>query len=214
MAEQPKDDIPEDEYEHVENPQEVWNEERTNLNSRYLQNNKDNWRDGKDIHQQLESIINNNQMQFRLLDCCANCPLTTAVTCVPALFGFFCMGNPLWAPWTCGLGCCALYGCAESQANMNNGFLAAMKCALGAPFLSCLWMPPSVKTVLREAQEVPGTPVGDFAANFCCCACTSCQLFYNAYYMDKSWLPEEFITKDGLQLQMMHDPKEEKVCLD
>jgi len=107
-----------------------------------------------------------------------------------------------------------LYGAAESNANMNNGCLAAVKCAVCVPFGGCCWIPPATRTVLREAQEVPGSEMLDFVANWWCCMCSSCQLFYNAYYMDKNWLPEEFSNRDPLELQECHDVKIEKVHLD
>ena len=130
---------------------------------------------------------------YRQCDCCVNPPLFLLHTIPP--------------------GCCILYGLTEQRLGMNNCCLAALKCAICMPFGSCCWVMGPTRTVIREAQEVPGTTTTDHIVQACCCCLSPFMLYQNAYAMSMDWLPKEF-EMDGLDLQRMHDPVEQKIHLD
>ena len=180
----------EGDYQPTEDPQDIWNEENVDVDSRKL---KGDWRRGKNINEQLAAIVNNRQLGYRMMDCCAN-PLLAFVSLIPGVS-------------------CFLYAKAESKANMNNFFMAFMKSLTMTPFLGWMWMTFSVRTVLRELQEVPGAPASDCVAYAFCWCMQPFQLYMNAAYMPDDWIPDEF-GWDGRELQECHDIDEEKIHLD
>ena len=182
----------EGDYEPTEDPQDVWNEENVDVDTRQLKD--PNWRKGKDINQQLAAIVNNRQLAYRMLDCCAN-PLLAFLSFLPGVS-------------------CLLYAYAEHKTHMNNFFMAFMKSLVMTPFLGWMWMTYSVRTVLRELQEVPGAPASDCVAYSFCWLFQPFQLFMNAHYMPEEWIPKEF-DEDGRNLQEHHDEEiVEKLHLD
>lgn len=182
----------EGDYEPFEDPQDIWNEENVVTDSRNL---KGDWRKGKTTNQQLAAIVNNRQLGYRMMDCGAN-PLLAFLSLIPGIS-------------------CLLYARAESKANMNNFFMAFVKSIVMTPFLGWMWMTYSVRTVLREIQEVPGSPASDCVAYAFCWCMQPFQLYMNAAYLPDEWIPEDF-SVDGRILQECHwtDPDEEKVHLD
>merc|ERR1719263_973215 len=76
------------------------------------------------------------------------------------------------------------------------------------PFLAPMWMSYPTRTVIREAQEVPGTAASDCVAFALCWICQPFQLFMNAHYMPNEWIPEEF-SCESLDLQECHDVETE-----
>merc|ERR1712224_1148610 len=84
---------------------------------------------------------------------------------------------------------CLLYARAESKANMNNFFMAFVKSIVMTPFLGWMWMTYSVRTVLREIQEVPGSPASDCVAYAFCWCMQPFQLYMNAAFCRTSGFP-------------------------
>ena len=66
----------EGDYQPTEDPQDIWNEENVDVDSRKL---KGDWRAGKNINEQLSAIVNNRQLGYRMMDCCSN-PLLAFVS--------------------------------------------------------------------------------------------------------------------------------------
>jgi len=180
----------EGDYEPEEDPSQIWNEENVDVDRR---GTKGDWRKGKNVNQQIAAIVNNNQLAYRMLDCMAN-PLVWLAGMLPGIS-------------------CMMYGYAEHKMGMNNMFMATMKSIACFPFFGPMWMSYPTRTVIREAQEVSGTPASDFMAFALCWMFQPFQLFMNAYYTPSEWIPAEF-SCESLDLQECHDVETEKTHLD
>ena len=178
----------------TEEPEAIWNEENVDLDTRKLRNDK-KWQEGKDIHEQLTDIVNNRTIAYRMLDCC-NAPVIYFSQWLPPLT-------------------CIYYAYAEHKILKINFFMALMKSFVMWPFLGPWWCTYSLRTVMREQQEVDGAEMTDWAAFFLCFMCQPFQLFMNAWKMPEEWFTEEFArVGTELDIQECHEWIEEKIHLD
>jgi hypothetical protein len=194
-------------------PDKVWLEERTNINKRAIRNNP-NWRDNKTLYEQLEIIIDQNVLPWRIWDCFATCGYGDTI------------GEKILNSFHCPLATilpCVYIGLTEQVLGFSETFwIPMLKCVACIPFCSCCWIAPHLRTVTREMHEVPGDRYVDIVIT-CCCGwippCTgpySLALYLNAKEVEEDWKPEEWSEEpESIQRQFIEDfYQEEDLRLD
>merc|ERR1712167_47263 len=180
----------------TEEPENFENEENVDVDRKAFKSLEDKeWRQGKDINEQLTAIVNNRTIAYRMVDCC-NDPKIAFMGMIPPL------------P-------CLYYAYAEYRILKINFFMALIKSFVMTPFLGWLWCTWPLKTVIRNQQEVEGAESIDFASFAFCFMCQPFQLLYNAWYQPEEWINEEFaLVGEEWTIQECHELVDEKIHLD
>jgi len=179
----------------TEEPENLENEENIDVTTRAFTAGDHEWRQGKDINEQLTAVVNNRTISYRMVDCC-NDPKIAFLGLIPPIPCFY-------------------YAYAEHKILKINFFMAFVKSFVMMPFLGPLWCTYPLKTVIREQQEADGAEILDAVSFFMCFLCQPFQLCMNTWNQPEEWLNDEFsLVGTELDIQECHEWVDEKIHLD
>ena len=179
----------------TEEPENIENEEHVDLTSKAIKCGDNEWREGKDINEQLTAIVNNRTLSYRMVDCC-NEPKVFMLSLMPPL------------P-------CIFQAYAEWKILKINFFMALIKSFVMMPFCGPFWCTWPLKTIIREQQRVDGAEVLDCAAFAACWIFQPFQLCMNAWNQPEEWINQEFAhVGTEWDIQECHEWVDEKIHLD
>jgi len=192
----------------------VWLEERTRFNKREIRDDP-NWQDGKTLYEQIETIIDQKALPYRIWDFAG------------LIFRGDNLMEKLWHTAVLPIGFfapCLLYGCAEYKAGVSpDWFWPSLKCLVCCPGCSCCWMPGHLRMLIKEAHEVPGDRYFENIlhcwsawGNYWMCGFLNISLYMNAKAIESnSWFrPEIQGDFNPLSIQKQFIDWDEDVKLD
>lgn len=182
----------------TEEPENFENEENVETDCRDIkyETEQNEWKQGKDISEQINTIVNNKTIVYRPAEGCLSDPITACVGMFP--------------PFTC------LYiAYAEWKVLRINFFMAIMKTFLILPFWGCFWCYWPLKTVIRELQEGQGSHMQDMLSTNLCVLCTPFTIFANSWTLPEDWIDKFHGEIEEVEaVQECHECYEEKIHLD